>query len=131
MGGSNVALTDTEKTVLAEGASEGEEGMYHIASVINNRSKRSGKTTDDEVNKPMQFSGRWRKDLDSFVAKQPKETHDAMRRAMKRAAEKPASDATHYVTTKLHNSSKRPSWVGKMDVVGVVGNHVFMKERKK
>lgn len=121
-------LSDTEKTLLAEGASEGEEGMYHIASVMHNRAKKSKTTTDDEVNRPFQFSGRVRKDLDEFVAKQPKETHEAMKRANQRASEKPASEATHYITLKLYNSNKRPSWVNKLKKVGVVGNHIFFKE---
>ena len=121
-------LTDTEKTILAEGASEGEEGMYHIASVMHNRAKKRKTTTDDEVNRPFQFSGRVRKDLDDFVTKQPKETHEAMKKANERAAKKPASDSTHYITLKLYNSDKRPNWANVFKKVGVVGNHIFFKE---
>ena len=125
-------LTDTEKVLIGEAASEGEEGMYHAASVMVNRARKHKTTTDKEANRPFQFSARMRTDLDKFVGKQPPETVEAARRAIKRANESPASDADHYMTNKLYNDKKkRPSWSNDMDVVGVVGKHTFLRSRPK
>ena len=124
-------LTDTEKVLLGEAANQGEEGMWHVASVMVNRARLRGTTTDKEVNKPFQFSARMRTDLDQFVAKQPPEVLAAARRAIARASEAPSSDATHYMTANLYGSKKRPSWAGKMQVVGQVGDHVFLREAPK
>lgn len=104
--------------------------MWHVASVMHNRVNKKRPSLDHVVNEPFQFSARARKDLDAFVGKQTPEVHAAAERAMARAATERATDATHYMTSKLYGSAKRPSWAGKMDVAGVIGNHTFLRERK-
>lgn len=121
-------LSAAFKTLIAEAANQDENGMYHVASVMANRAKRRGTDMDTEATRPFQFTGYMRKDLDQFVAKQPKQVHEQAYRAMQRALTQPASTATHYVTTGLYKSKKRPSWVGKMKVVGTVGDHIFLQE---
>lgn len=39
----------------------------------------------------------------------------------------PAPGANHYLTKKLYDSPKCPSWAKKMAVVAVIGGHIFLK----
>lgn len=115
------------KTIIAEAAGEGEEGMYAVASVIANRAKRRGKTPKEIVNQPKQFTGRWRKDLDAFVSAQPPEVIEAAQRAWQMAQENPITSADHYLTSELYNDKKRrPSWASKMGIVATIGGHTFL-----
>jgi spore germination cell wall hydrolase CwlJ-like protein len=118
-------LTDVEKTILAEAAGEGEEGMYAVASVIFNRAQQRKLDPIAVVNQPYQFSGRWRKDLDEFVSRQPSETLEAMRRAVARAKKDPLP-ADHFLTTELYASPQRPAWATQMRAVKTIGNHIFL-----
>lgn len=124
-------MDDVLKTLIAEGAGEGEEGMYAIGSVIMNRSQRRGKTPQQIVNEPKQFTGRFRKDLDRFVASQSSETIAAAQRAWQKAQQNPIADVDHYMTTQLYKSPKRPNWAASMGGVQQIGRHTFMSSRKK
>lgn len=119
------------KTIIAEAAGEGEEGMYAVASVIANRAKRRRLTPEQVVDQPAQFTGRWRKDLDAFIAKQPPAVLQAAQRALERAQKEPLGGADHYLTNDLYNSAKRPSWAGKMDVTQTVGRHTFLDSTRR
>ena len=134
-----IPLDDVLKTIIAEGASEGEQGMYAIASVIVNRAKRRSKTPQAIVNHHAknakgvdvwQFTGRARKDLDRFVASQGPEVLAAAQRAWQRAQQSPMPGVDHYLTTELYNdSTRRPSWSQAMGGLQAVGRHTFMDSR--
>lgn len=118
------------KTLLAEGAGEGEEGMHAIASVIVNRANRRGLTPEQVVNQPQQFTGRWRKDLDAFAERQPAEVKAAAQRAWERAQTAPIPGIDHYLTTQLLRSSKRPRWATQMGGQREIGQHTFLDSRQ-
>ena len=124
------AHDDVLKTIIAEGASEGEEGMYAIASVMVNRARTRGKSLLDIVNQPSQFSGRWRTDLETFVQQQPASVQAAAQRALQRAQASPIPGVDHYVTNALYRSSARPSWVTRLKKDRVVGRHTFMRSSR-
>src|SRR3990167_1615873 len=113
-------------TIIAEGAGEGEEGMYAIASAIVNRAARRKLTLEQVVNQPKQFTGRWRKDLDTFVARQGLAVEAQARRALARATQTPLPGVDHYLTRTLYESPQRPSWATQMGGGRLIGNHVFL-----
>jgi len=121
-----MALDDVIKTIISEAAGEGEEGMYAVASVISNRAKRRKLTPQQVVNQPQQFTGRWRKDLDAFIAKQPPAVIEQAKRAWKKAQTESIPGIDHYLTNDLYKSNKRPSWANKMGVVKTLGAHTFL-----
>ena len=108
-------------TILSEAAGEGEEGMYAVASVIANRSQRRKKTPVQVVDEPYQFSGRWRKDLDAFVARQPKQAVEMATRAWARAQLEPMPKVDHY----YKQGTDEPSWAPTMRSMGRVGKHLL------
>lgn len=118
-------LDDVVKTILAEAAGEGPEGMYAVASVINNRARRRGKTPQQIVNEPYQFAGRARPDLDRFVELQRPEIQQAATDAWMRALQQPIPDVDHFLSNDLANSPRRPQWSTKMRPITTIGNHTF------
>src|SRR3990167_3916587 len=114
------------KTIIAEGAGEGEEGMYAIASVIVNRAARRKLTLEQVVNQPKQFTGRWRKDLETFVTRQGPAVEAQARRALERATQAPLPGVDHYLTRALYDSPQRPSWARTMGGQRMIGNHIFL-----
>lgn len=118
-------------TILAEAAGEDERGMYAVASVIANRAARRKKTPVQVVNEPAQFSGRWRKDLEAFVARQPKAAVEAAQRAWARAQVEPMPGVDHYLTTDLYrDEKKRPDWSTKMGGRQEIGKHTFLNSQE-
>lgn len=113
------------KTILAEAAGEDEEGMVAVASTIVNRSRRRHLTPEQVVNQPNQFTGRWRTDLDRFVARQPSETVQMAERAWQRAQHHPIPGIDHYLTNDLARSPSRPGWAASMGGQRIIGHHTF------
>lgn len=113
------------KVIAGEAAGEGEEGMRAVACVIQNR----GGDPVAVVTKRSQFD----------ILRHP----EVMKRnylAVKGTADRLASEigrltditggAKNYVTRELYNREKnnRKSWIGRMKVTKVIGQHVFLKE---
>lgn len=110
-------------TLWHEARGEGADGIRAVASVIVNRSKKSGKTCAYECLKPKQFSC-WNGRAHVVPAKAKgkvwefckKVAHDIVCGQFKTT-----NNATHYYNFHLCN----PSWGRKMRDVAVVGNHRF------
>ena len=107
---------------LAEGAAEGEHGLDLILATMHNRGYRWNQWS---------YSAQARLDLHQFCSRQP--THlrqDTINwlNSLYHHMEPPISPATHYVASWLYCSPKRPAWVGRMRVIQVYRNHVFMVE---
>lgn len=119
------------KTIIAEAAGEGDEGMYMVASAIATRALRRKLTPEQVVNQPKQFSGRWRRDLDRFVAQQGPEVLARAERAWQRAQTQPMPGVDHYLTTTLYRSPKRPAWASTMRPIGQVGRHTIFDSQRK
>ena len=128
--GFNMASDIVVKTIVGEGANQDPEGLYAIASTIVNRARKRGKTLEQIVNQPHQYTGRWRKDLDDFVAKQPPSVLKAAQEALQKAIKNPIPGIDHYMTNRLYNSPHRPSWTNKMKIFKVIGDHTFLKGAK-
>jgi len=126
-----MSLDTVLNTVIAEGAGEGEEGMYAIASVIVNRANRRKLTLEQVVNQPKQFTGRWRTDLETFVARQGPSVEAQARRALNRATQSPLPGVDHYLTRSLYDSPQRPSWAKSMGRPRIIGHHVFLDSHNK
>jgi cell wall hydrolase len=124
-------MDDVLKTIIAEGAGEGEDGMFAIASAIVNRAARRRLSLTQVVNQPKQFTGRWRADLDTFVQRQGPQVEAQARRALQRAQQTPMAGVDHYLTRDLYESPNRPSWAGTMGGHQTVGRHVFLNSRAK
>ena len=128
-------LSPSVQTVVTEAADQGFEGMKRVGKVIYSRAQLprwKGKSADDIVQEPKQFSGWERPDRAEFLAKQPVGVFEEAARALKAAAQDTAGGkvfADHYLTTALYDDvKKRPSWANQMQVVERYGGHVFLKE---
>lgn len=120
------AMTSEEtiaSTLWLEARGEGRVGIRAVASVIVNRSKKSGKTMAYECLKRKQFSC-W----NERKREVPKNASGAIWGYCKRVARMMSNgtfvatnNATHYYNPSLCN----PSWGDDMTDVVVVGNHKF------
>lgn len=124
-------LSPTIRAIIGEAAGEGPEGMLRVAKVILTRADQRRLHPDEIVMQPRQFSAMARPDLEQFIAKQPpsvvRDAHAALEEATKTwNPHRPY--ATHYMTTALHQSPKRPAWANRMKVVERYGGHVFLNE---
>lgn len=126
--GKKSALPFAVKTILAEGANQGPEGMAAIASVLVNRATKRKTTPDYEAARAAQFTGAHRKDLEAFVSQQSPEVQQAAVNAYALAQHHPTTSATHYITTKLYKSSARPGWSKKIHTLGEIGDHTFLED---
>lgn len=104
-----------EKTLVAEAASEGYDGMLAVAEVMRAR---------DWSLKP--FCASRRKDLAAFVARQPKSCRDAAHRALEaaRAGSRTVNGATHYENVEAFGT---PDWARGKEPVAKVGRHTFWR----
>ena len=116
-------------TIIAEAANQGPEGMYAVASVLVNRAARRRQTLEQVVNAPKQFTGRWRKDLATFVAKQGPEMQMLAQQALAKAQAQPLPGVDLYVTTDLFKRAP-PSWAKTMGGRKVIGGHIFFDSAK-
>jgi hypothetical protein len=107
------------KVLLAEAASEGEQGMYAVACVIRNR---GGDLRG--------FCGSRRKGLDGFCERQGRKYISLAQAIEKRVFEEQAPDitngATHFENTKAFGI---PSWAKTMIVTARIKAHTFYRER--
>lgn len=117
------------KTLIAEAADQDDEGMYAVASTFVNRAARRKQTLEQVVNAPAQYTGRWRKHLDQFVAQQGPEVAARAQRALERAKAKPLPGLDHYTTTELMQR-KPPSWSRNMGGRRTIGGHLFMDSQQ-
>lgn len=119
---------DTVKTVIAEAAGEGDDGMAGVAHVIRNRSTIRGKSIGDVVREPDQFTG---------YASPGVKTVEAMRDpAMRARAEgilrnvltsdgpDPTDGADHY-----HAKSVNPYWAASMPQTATIGEHIYYNSK--
>ena len=121
------------RTIYGEARGEGERGMQAVANVIMNRVNAGrwyGKTVEDVVLKPYQFSCWNEKDPNRRVIMEVTETNatfkkakDISRRAVSDTLPDITGGATHY-----HAASITPYWAGEMEQTVKIGNHVFYKE---
>jgi len=116
------------KVLAGEAAGEGERGMKAVACVVQNRMK-GGKTAKQVVTARSQFSAYNDKALMDRNYKQVKSTADSIASQIGSLTDI-TGGATHYLTTALYNKKKnnKKSWVSKMTVTKVIGNHTFLKE---
>ena len=117
------------KVIAGEAASEGYEGMYAVACVIQNRMSKNSQTPIEIVSKARQFSAYDDKALMNRNYEQVKQQADEI--ASKIGSLKDITDgATHYVAKWLYDKkqSDSKSWISGMKKVKEIGKHVFMKE---
>lgn len=112
------SLSLVEKTIIAEAASEGYQGMYAVGCVIRNR------------NWSLQgFAGASRKDLDDFIQRQPRSTLESAVRIvsqLRNGSQDATGGATHFENVDAFGV---PWWAKEMSVTKKVGAHTFYKER--
>jgi len=116
------------KVIAGEAAGEGYMGMKAVACVIQNRKKDPIKV----VTKPYQFSAYNDKALmNRNYAKVKKEADELASQIGK--LDDITGGATHYVAKWLYDKKKDDpkSWISKMKVTKIIGNHVFMVEAPK
>ena len=118
------------KVIAGEAAGEGQKGMQAVANVIHNRMNKSGQSAERIVTKPKQFSALDDKSMMDRNYKQVKDQADEIASGIEKLPDI-TGGATHYVTKSLYNKRKDnpKSWISKMKVTAVIGNHVFMKEK--
>ena len=110
-------------TLWLEARGEGKEGIKAVASVIANRSKKSGKTMAYECLKEKQFSC-WNGRARVVPSKAKGKMWDyckSVARDMVRGNFKPTIKATHYYNFHICN----PKWGAKMRNTIIIGNHRF------
>lgn len=124
----NFAFAISQKDVVAatlwhEARGEGKVGIDAVASVIYNRSAKSGRTLQGECLRPKQFSC-WNGKVPSVPANAKGKVWDYCQKVAKSLCDGsfvPTVSATHYYNPKLCN----PSWARVMKNSTVIGNHRF------
>lgn len=118
------------QVIAGEAAGEGQKGMQAVANVIHNRMNKTGKSAEQIVTKPKQFSALADKTMMNRNYKQVKDQADSIAKDLEKLPDI-TNGATHYVTKTLYNKKKDnpDSWISKMQVTATIGNHVFMKEK--
>lgn len=110
-------------TLWLEARGEGADGIRAVASVIVNRSKKSGKTCAYECLKPKQFSC-WNGRAHTVPTNAKGKAWDVCKKVAHEIVcgqFKTTNNATHYYNFRICN----PSWGSKMKDVAVVGRHRF------
>lgn len=125
------------QALIGEAASEGETGMRLVLDTIYNRSQRRGKSLEQIVQQPYQFSAMQRPDLARFVQSQPQ---DVLLLALRLAAQarqpdyQPTYPTDHYVTSEFYKNRgqlKPDHWLHQMEPAQTVGGHVALQPRKR
>ena len=135
------------KILMAEAVSDGAPGMEMVGDIAHNRATRRKKPLDkiltesklnDKGVRVYQFTGAGRKDMDTFIAKQPPMLYNlAMEIAKERmnpGHESKYPGVENYVTQDLYDNRNKPDvseWVRTYEPVGTVGNHVLLVPPKK
>ena len=116
------------KIVAGEAAGEGRRGMQAVLNVMVNRARRRGKTLYEIATAPHQFSAYADKALMERNYREVKPIVDSLV-ASANKLEDITGGATNYVTKSLYAKKKNDpnSWISKMTVTKIIGNHVFLK----
>lgn len=130
-GGRKFTLTDQDrqdlrKTIAAEAAGEGENGMIAVGNVIRNRAERRGKGLADVVREPKQFTGYEAPGEGALKILQDPDQVARIDRIIDQMASGELPDITdgadHY-----HADYVSPDWARKMPQTTQVGSHLFYK----
>jgi hypothetical protein len=122
----DVDRADLVKTIIAEAAGEGEQGMTAVAQVIKNRADRRGKSPADVVREPDQFTGYAKPGPQALKAMEDPTIRAKAESILDAvlAGELPdiTGEADHY-----HAKSVNPDWASKMPKTAEVGEHLFYR----
>lgn len=130
-GGRKFALSDQDrqdlrKTIAAEAAGEGENGMIAVGNVIRNRAERRGKGLADVVREPKQFTGYEAPGEGALKILQDPDQLAKIDSIIDQMASGELPDITdgadHY-----HADYVSPDWADKMPKTTQVGSHLFYK----
>lgn len=117
---------DLRKTIAAEAAGEGENGMIAVGNVIRNRAERRGKGLAEVVREPKQFTGYEAPGEGALKILQDPDQLATIDSIIDRMASGELPDVTggadHY-----HADYVSPDWAGKMPKTTQVGSHLFYK----
>jgi spore germination cell wall hydrolase CwlJ-like protein len=116
---------EVAKTLAAEAAGEGEEGMRGAANVMNNRSVKKGKTPFEIINEKNQFYGTTAKNRDKLY----QEVKPIADKIVEEMYQKKLKDNTGGAEYFRQPKEKIMKWHG--DETVRIGNHIFHKERVK
>ena len=135
------------RILMAEAVSDGPEGMEMVGDIAHNRATRRKKPldqilTESKLNEKgvrvYQFTGAGRKDMDSFIAKQPPMLYnlalEIAKERMNPAHENKYPGIENYVTQDLYDNRFKPDvseWVRTYQPAGRVGSHVLLVPPKK
>jgi spore germination cell wall hydrolase CwlJ-like protein len=117
--------TEVGKTLAAEAAGEGEEGMLAVINVINNRSVKKGKTPFEIINEKNQFYGTTAKNRERLY-QEVKPLADKLVEMLYNKQLKDNTGGAEYFRQPKESIRK---WHGQETVK--IGNHIFHKEREK
>lgn len=106
------------KGLLAEAVSDGYEGMYAVACVVRNRL---------EIGMNDGLDGLKRKDLDEFVARQPKRLQLKAKLIVRKVFEYRCKDVTNGA---IYFMSRLSGWALNLKYCCKIGSHTFLKERE-
>lgn len=116
-------------TLFAEARSEGRRGIEAVASVIQNRAERSGKSLEAVCLARRQFScwngGYYQPEPQNEQERQILAFCEGLESQMRAGKFKPLGNWTHYYNGSLCS----PSWAGDLEEVETIGRHTFGKER--
>lgn len=121
------------RTIYGEARGEGGTGMQAVANVIMNRvnaGKWYGRTVEDVVLKPYQFSCWNENDPNRKVIRDITTSNSVFANAKnisKQAYLGLLPDITGGATN-YHAAGIRPAWAASMTKTAVIGNHIFYKE---
>lgn len=128
----------TELVLMGEAAGEGIEGIGKAFDTMLVRSRKRKLPLDRVVSQPHQYSAFDRDDLLPFYYKQPQELRDQVYQMIQERSDPKYQpewpDVDHYLTQSLYDRRFEhgvPKWIQKMEHVGTVGNHVFLREPSK
>lgn len=127
---SDTDRSDLVKTIIAEAAGEGPEGMAAVASVIKNRAQVRGKSPAEVVREPDQFTGYSKPGPDALKAMEDPEiraqAESILDQVLGGSLPDPTGGADHY-----HATSVSPYWADKMPKTADIGNHRFYKSGRE
>jgi spore germination cell wall hydrolase CwlJ-like protein len=116
-------MREVAKTIAAEAASEGEEGMLAVANVINNRAVKKGKTPYEIITAKNQFYGTTASNRDRLY----KEVQPIVDKLAQMLYNKQLKDNTNGAEYFRQPKESIRKWHGEETIR--MGNHIFHKER--
>jgi len=113
------------ENIYHEARGEGEDGMLAVANVTLNRYFHSAfpNTICDVVHQPHQFS--WTKSKKKIIETESFKTAKRVAEFVLAYSEDITSGSLYF-----HNTSiKSPKWTKSLQIAGIIGNHIFYKEK--